>query len=443
MNSQQEADKRVLQGMVSLLAERVQCYEAGFQTSALCEKDGQWRNLVTHLSFVQKERRPPESFTHEYPGVIVTRRLIRPDEAVAVIRGLVEENNLATGTRLESVPLEVHFQSGTGSRNRYAWREWTDWPSDVFRMEPTEAFRVRGGYALGSLAATDAPYYPRPELILRDLFKMRATLNGWPNGLEGTVVVTLPDFRARISKLVVAPDYLRVDLEHRFVTSADLVLKVYAEDVAGPLAQESCHEPQSSIQVDLAGRCTNASVALLCKPKGEVLDERHFQEGSPYREEGVVQETSKSEIEQMLLTGEGETLEFKEKLNSDSVKERLAKTAIAFANTSGGTIVFGVDDELYVIGCDNARRLADSVTDVLRGRCDLMPAFSTEIVCYEDKNLLLIHVSRSEGIIYTVRERGPFIRANASNRSPSAQEIEKLRGGQSVSELSGSLGTGI
>jgi hypothetical protein len=436
MNSQQETDNRVLQKMAALLTERAQCYEVGFQTSALCEKDGQWRNLVTHISFIQKGRLPPESITHEYPGVIVARRLIRPDEGVAVLRGLVEESKLATGTRLESVPLEGHFQSGTGSRNRYAWREWTDWPSEVFRLEPAaEEFRVRDGHALGPLAAPDAPFYPRPELILRDVFGNKSTLNGWPSGLEGTVVLTLPDFRARIVKLVLTMDCLRIELEHPYLDAADIVLKVYAEGVAGLLAQKSIGEPHGIERMELPGKCVRASVAILCRSSGEMLDDKHFQDGAPWTEEGIVLETVKSEIEQMLVAGEGETLEFKERLDSDSVKEGIAKTVVAFANTNGGTVVFGVTDDLRVVGCDDVRRLADCVTGVLRSRCDMVPVFSTEIIKYEDKELLLLHVQRSEGPIYTVRERGPFIRANASNRAPSSLELEKFRGADSSLNL--------
>ena len=51
----------------------------------------------------------------------------------------------------------------------------------------------------------------------------------------------------------------------------------------------------------------------------------------------------------MILTGESETLEFKEKLDKGK-PERLAKTAVAFANTKGGTIVFGIDDDHHVSG---------------------------------------------------------------------------------------------
>jgi len=46
-------------------------------------------------------------------------------------------------------------------------------------------------------------------------------------------------------------------------------------------------------------------------PTGDVLDEKVFREGVSWREPNVVVEPLAPEIEQLLLTGEGETVEFK------------------------------------------------------------------------------------------------------------------------------------
>jgi ATP-dependent DNA helicase RecG len=125
----------------------------------------------------------------------------------------------------------------------------------------------------------------------------------------------------------------------------------------------------------------------------------------------------------MLLIGESETLEFRERLSDK--RTRLAKTAVAFANTRGGTIVFGVDDDHQVVGCET-KGIADTVTNILRSICDPLPEFVTEILCHENKQLLLVRVAVSKGPVYTVKELGPFIRSNATNRAPTSREIEFL-----------------
>ena len=140
------------------------------------------------------------------------------------------------------------------------------------------------------------------------------------------------------------------------------------------------------------------------------------------------------EIEQLLLTGEGGTIEFKVKLDSNSL--RIAKTATAFANTNGGTIVFGVDDEERVVGCD-IRGMAETITNILRSRCDPPPSFTTKVVKYEGKELFLVRVAESSGTVHVVKELGPYIRANRSDRTPTSHELELLqRRRGSVSGLS-------
>jgi predicted HTH transcriptional regulator len=54
-------------------------------------------------------------------------------------------------------------------------------------------------------------------------------------------------------------------------------------------------------------------------------------------------------IWEYLFKGEGENIEFKQKLNDEY---KIAKTLCAFANTNGGTILIGVKDNKMVVGVD-------------------------------------------------------------------------------------------
>ena len=58
----------------------------------------------------------------------------------------------------------------------------------------------------------------------------------------------------------------------------------------------------------------------------------------------------------LIAQGESKTLEFKRELPRF---EQIAKTVIAFANTSGGKLLIGVDDNGSLVGVD-----ADSVLDI-------------------------------------------------------------------------------
>ena len=68
-------------------------------------------------------------------------------------------------------------------------------------------------------------------------------------------------------------------------------------------------------------------------------------------------------LAQLLLGPEGKTLEFKRDLSSP---EHVLRTVVAFANTSGGTILIGVDDASHdVCGLSNPREEEERLTSLI------------------------------------------------------------------------------
>lgn len=66
---------------------------------------------------------------------------------------------------------------------------------------------------------------------------------------------------------------------------------------------------------------------------------------------------------QEIQKGESKTLEFKQQLPQG---EQLAKTLVAFANTSGGKLIVGVDDKRNIVGIQGDEfELMDKVSSIL------------------------------------------------------------------------------
>ena len=83
---------------------------------------------------------------------------------------------------------------------------------------------------------------------------------------------------------------------------------------------------------------------------------------------------------------EGKTLEFKRDLSSP---KNILKTLVAFANTAGGRLIIGVEDESReVLGVedplDEEERLCSLIADSIKPR--LVP--NVELISIEDKTLL-------------------------------------------------------
>jgi len=409
-----------LERVLELISQRTGTYQTGVQTTVCWNSDSGWLNSITKLEFIRKDEKPPAELTSKYQSVQIIRRLLTTNEVADLLKQLVEKHTLEIGAGMKDLSHDGRFS--IGSKTRHPHSEWSQWPADIFDIQANSA-TGQTWPPDQALIALNAPYYPSLEYVVSDLFGIR--VQGWTNYLRGQVTVVLSDFRARISKLTVASTYVRADLECVFLKPSDLIMKTYGESRTGRLIQETTRLQEPFVQFDLPDRASFVSMALMCASNGDVLDEKVFREGVPYRDPNVVVvEPLIPEIEQLLLTGEGETIEFKEKLDTNS--QRLAKTATAFANTNGGTIVFGIDDDQRVVGC-NIRGMTDTITNILRSRCDPPPQFTTKEVKYENKEVLLVRVAQSSSTVHVVRELGPFIRANKSNRSPTSHELELLQ----------------
>lgn len=129
--------------------------------------------------------------------------------------------------------------------------------------------------------------------------------------------------------------------------------------------------------------------------------------------------------------GEGKNLEFKERLSSKD-KESFLRTVVAFANGSGGKIVFGVNDSREVIGIpgDEIYHLMDQITNLINDRCS--PKIVPEIYInnIDGKQILVVEVFPSpEKPYYLLKNNKPegvYIRIGATTRKANEESIRDL-----------------
>ena len=126
--------------------------------------------------------------------------------------------------------------------------------------------------------------------------------------------------------------------------------------------------------------------------------------------------------------GESQTLEFKEQLPKG---QQVAKTLIAFANTSGGKLVVGVSDDRQLVGIqDDIFELQDQITSMINELCmpNILPYIYIENI--QGIELLVIEVSRGSLLPYYLKPQGKaqgtYIRLGASNRVASPEYIQQL-----------------
>ena len=133
-------------------------------------------------------------------------------------------------------------------------------------------------------------------------------------------------------------------------------------------------------------------------------------------------------LDTLLTLPEGKTLEFKRDLSSP---RPWLKTLVAFANTAGGKLVIGVEDDRRVTGVEDPlaeeERLCSFIADSIAPR--LVP--NIELVTIDGKTLLIAEVFPSSSRPHFLRAEGPengvFVRLGSTNRQADRELIVELR----------------
>jgi ATP-dependent DNA helicase RecG len=130
-------------------------------------------------------------------------------------------------------------------------------------------------------------------------------------------------------------------------------------------------------------------------------------------------------IHDLLARPEGKRLEYKRDLSSPGPVMRALS---AFANSAGGTLVFGVDDDRTVFGVEDPvaleARLVNMISDRIAPR--LVP--EVDIVPWRSTNLVVVQVHLSPSRPHRLNADGEvYVRLGASNRKADPELIEEMR----------------
>lgn len=98
------------------------------------------------------------------------------------------------------------------------------------------------------------------------------------------------------------------------------------------------------------------------------------------------------ELQLLLEEGEGFQLEFKRKVSSP---EKIARALIGFANTKGGTILFGVDDDAAIIGVESEKAEVEMIQTAGRFFCHPPIEPVIEIISYRGKDIIAVSIEES------------------------------------------------
>lgn len=370
---------------------------------------------------------PEQPIVHSYPGLLIYRSQVSgtlldellcslPGEAVAHLPGLGQ------------VTLKADWQSAyiVSAHERFGYLH-LEWPSVVLVAQLDVSNDAIQAIHSNERVFGDGPLYPDfRSAVAHQIFDVDEPGRGLDYVRE--LVVVVPDLRARIASIRLEGPTL--DIETEFGLSEDdgdiqLSLDLYLRTTKGT-EHASFRVGTGHVQYEAQAPIMGV-LADLSDARKEIIDE--FEAGlrldAPPDPRLVSSPTQRRlETEAAIRGGEGPRTEFKRALPKE--EQDFVESVCAFANTEGGLIIVGVNDDATVAGYDPPSSEIDRVTNIVGHQVDPKPPFMVERVDLPP-TVLLVHVQQGPNPPYLANGT-LFIRSGATDRRMSRADLDQVRG---------------
>jgi predicted HTH transcriptional regulator len=146
-----------------------------------------------------------------------------------------------------------------------------------------------------------------------------------------------------------------------------------------------------------------------------------------------------AELKALISEGENFKIEFKRQFSS---VEKIAKELIAFANTKGGMILFGVDDDGTIYGVESEKSEADLIYEAAHDYCEPPIEPIVQVIELNKKDIVVAIVEESRIKPHrlqdykrtTTRDAKVYIRVNDKSVIASREVVKILESEGSNSE---------
>lgn len=312
-----------------------------------------------------------------------------------------------------TIPLTVQYDVRSERKDSRAATMYQplDWPSTMWT---TQVQAPSAGTYHGQLVADQAPAFLSFDQAATEFFHLPPGLNLRIDAQQ--IVFREQDTRARIREVT--------------VSAADVTVMVDGEQRAGKRVtlggpdrrSQKLDDRMSGVTFRLPdGLPEGAWIALHADQ--ELLDSRVLDPRWRPAPDVEFQIEPQVRLEALISQGESASFEAKRELPGGD-PDRVLKTVAAFANGAGGTIIFGVDNEMQIVGLGESlnRRSIDRVTSLISDRVHPHVVFNFQQVRIGDADLLALDVhpgpdvpygvgTNEQKLVYYVRRNGSSIPA--------------------------------
>jgi len=381
--------------------------------SAIVKNDDFWENIVTKILPLPKSDSHTPKDKLDYGDLILFEALISLDSLIELIKKLPEKG--ITKITLGDYEIQVEGQYFGNGHKYDSGEEYLDvgWFFERYHWSG----RVKG-HLREPIVSKDLPLFPDFKDAVNEYMGIDPRRYSDLYGIN----ICLPKYEARIEEVNIGSNEIKLKIQPKNTNIENLVGKLYCEK--GKEVKHADIEFKDDTGIaSIDFKPDRIYVTLVSKTDNEVIDSRRYYSSWDSLPKGVVVvDIPEYGIKELISHGESETVEFKEKIGTP---EKIAETAVAFANNRGGVILFGINDASVVVGLAEGKH-GETITNILRRHCNPQIRYEIDKRQLEEKDIILVHVEEGEDKPYFVRERGPYIRAHATNRIMTRQETDEI-----------------
>ena len=404
--------QNLIEEVVRKIESRRDSYGSVLIKGVIVKPNNKWENIITEIVPLHKSDSYTIKEKLDYGDFVLFEELISLDNLVEIIKELPEKGsvNIALGNyEVEADGTDFHNGHKYDSGKEYLNIGWF-----------FEKYQYRGpskSYQREPITSKNLPLFPDFLSAIKEYIGVDIQRY---SDLYG-IAICLPRYGAKIEEVNVGSKKIRLEILPRDIGIENILGKLYC--ARGEEAKHVDIEFKDNSGIASIGfKPDMMYVALISKTNNEVLDSRQFYSSWSSLPKGVIIDVPEYEIIELIRRGETETVEFKEDIGKP---EEFAETVVAFANGEGGVILIGVDDRANIVGL-RERDYEGIITNILRSHCEPQVKYDIDTRQLDEKGIIVLHVVEGRDKPYFVKNREPYIRANATDRIATRYEIDEL-----------------
>lgn len=410
--------KKPKEFLLELIKNNEKAY-AGIELSLAIEsREGKNILYRGRVDFIHHTETLKNEVTYDYGIAILAKRNLTLSEFYKFIDSL--DSKIVDIKDLKQIEIGDSFDNTVYSiPSKYHYREIVpDWAVKDFLFQGNRNTSIQ--ILNSSLVKPNCPTYPTFSEATSSFLKLTSQyFNNQPHGLQ----ILVPDYSARLKKLILSEKNITVEIEVRESELKELLLKLYAKKENEEFVPNDFEIKSNNIEINLPFSPDELSLYLVNKNSEKVIDYVQFGGYHTDRYEGIEIKTPIDVIENLISQGENSHVEFKREFSKDEFLE----TVVAFANSGKGRIIIGVDNRSNIVGIfDDFSRLEQRIRGTISGNCEPKIVPEIEEVDYNGKPLMIVTIKEGTDKPYLVRNKSPYVRVHEDDIPMSRVELDKI-----------------